>query len=103
MTSLSETPVAKKRGRPLGSTNKRKRGRPAKKLAASKLFKQSVPAAKPVEKKEREQQLLKEHVERWLERSELKKKIANLEHQAIGYRAVISYLEYQLATIGNLK
>jgi hypothetical protein len=80
MTSLSKKPIAKKRGRPLGSTKK-----PA---AAIKTFKQSNEI--------QEEKLLQAHIDLLVERGQLKSKIANLEHQAIGYQAVVSYLEHQL-------
>ena len=73
--------VAKKRGRPLGSTKK-------KSASKDKTFKQS--------KKTREEELLSAHIDLLFERNDLKKKIANLDHQAIGYQAVISYLEHKL-------
>ena len=93
---------SKKRGRPLGSKNKRK---PAMKkgIGETTTFKQLNAEAGKVAKKEREAELLKEHAQILLERSALKLKVTNLEHQAIGYRAVISYLEHQLVTIGNAK
>ena len=106
MTSLSDFPLAKKRGRPVGSTNKRRRGRPVKKMQVgdTTTFKQLNAEAGRVAKKEREMELLREHAELLLERSALKVKITNLEHQAIGYRAVISYLEHQfISTLGNKK
>jgi len=91
MTSLS-----KKRGRPLGSTNKRTRTVAGKEYtfkkkpaAARKQFKQPNAAA-------REEKLLQAHIELMVKASDLRKNIANLEHQAIGYQAVISYLEHQL-------
>jgi hypothetical protein len=98
MTSLSKFPLIKRRGRPLGSTNKR--GRPAMKkgIGETTTFKQLNAEADRVAKKERELTLLKEHAELLMERSTLKVKVVNLEHQAIGYRAVISYLEHQLGT-----
>jgi tRNA A37 N6-isopentenylltransferase MiaA len=102
MTSLFD-PLAKKRGRPLGSTNKRKR-KPAKKMQVgdTATFKQLNAEASRVAKKERELNLLKEHAQLLLDQSRLNAKIVNLEHQAIGYRAVISYLEHQfITTLGN--
>jgi len=90
MTLNSKKPIAKKRGRPLGSKNKRK---VAEKVASkSKLFKQvdekfrlipkvpSIPARILVKKMYEDQEV----------------KILNLEHQIIGYKAVISYLEHML-------
>jgi hypothetical protein len=106
MTSPSDFPLAKKRGRPLGSTNKRKRGKSIKKLQVGETttFKRLNAEAGRVAKKERELELLKEHSELLLERSALVVKVTNLEHQAIGYRAVISYLEHQfITTLGNRK
>jgi hypothetical protein len=83
MTSPSKFPLKKTRGRPLGSTSKKK---PA---AARKSFKQPNAAAQ-------EEKLLQAHIELMVKTSDLRKNIANLEHQAIGYQAVISYLEHQL-------
>jgi hypothetical protein len=95
MTSNSNLP--KKRGRPIGSKNKRYKKPAMKKgIGETTTFKQLNAEAGRVAKKERELALLREHAELLMERSTLKIKVANLEHQAIGYRAVISYLEHQL-------
>ena len=77
---------------------KRKRGRPAKKKQGGEgtTFKQINAESAQVAKKEREFEILREHAELLMERTTLKLKIANLEHQAIGYQAVVSYLEHQL-------
>ena len=102
MTLNSNLP--KKRGRPLGSKNKSKRSKIAKKVQVGETttFKQLNAEATRVAKKEREFALLREHAELLLERTTLKTKVLNLEHQAIGYRAVISYLEHQfINTLGN--
>lgn len=104
MTLNSNSP--KKRGRPLGSKNKRYKRPAMKKSKDSTTFKQPNDGADRVlnvVKKNRELELLREHAEILLERSALKVKVTSLEHQAIGYRAVISYLEHQLVTIGNAK
>jgi len=68
------TSNSKKRGRPVGSKNKPKRGRPAK------TFKQS----------DAHKVLLTTLIE------ELVEKIKSLEHQAVQYQAVINYLENKL-------
>lgn len=72
----------KKRGRPLGSKNKAKRGRPAK----VKVFKQF----------DVESRALAKIVELEKIRQNLHDMIDNLEHQAVQYKAVISYLENKL-------
>jgi hypothetical protein len=74
MTTLN----SKKRGRPVGS--KSKRGRPAK------TFKQFDPA----------QRAFAKIVELEKIRQNLHDMIDNLEHQAVQYKAVISYLENKL-------
>ena len=90
MTSPSKFPLKKTRGRPLGSTNKRTRTIAGKEYTfKKKAFKQPNAAA-------REEKLLQAHIELMVKASDLRKNIANLEHQAIGYQAVISYLEHQL-------
>jgi len=85
MTSNFNFP--KKRGRPVGSKNKRYK-RPAKKSAAKDgLFKQFDPAA-TLEKIRAIDAMV----------ADQERKIINLEHQIIGYKAVISYLEHKLGT-----
>jgi hypothetical protein len=84
MTSNSDFPFAKKRGRPLGSKNKRKVAR--KVAGKSKSFKQ------PDDSKLLEKILKTEFL---LDQEAV---ILNLEHQVIGYKAVISYLEHKLGT-----
>jgi tRNA A37 N6-isopentenylltransferase MiaA len=94
MTSHSELPI------------KKKRGRPAKKMQVgdTTTFKQLNAEAAKFAKKEREMELLREHAELLMERTNLKLRVSNLEHQAIGYRAVISYLEHQfITTLGSKK
>jgi hypothetical protein len=86
MTSLSNFPLKKKRGRPA----MKKQG------GNGTTFKQINKESAQVAKKEREFEILREHAELLLERTGLKLRVANLEHQAIGYQAVISYLEHQL-------
>lgn len=68
------TSSSKKIGRPVGSKNKSKRGRPAK------TFKQA----------DAHNVLLTTLI------GELIEKIKSLEHQAVQYQAVISYLENKL-------
>ena len=83
---------SKKRGRPLGSTNKRK---VARKIASKdKAFKQvneqlrSMPNIPPIPMSVIKDSMIKDQ----------EIKILNLQHQAVGYRAVISYLENKLGT-----
>jgi hypothetical protein len=78
---------SKKRGRPLGSKNKPKRGRPAK-TANAKTFKL----------RDVESRALNKIVELERIRQNLHGVIDNLEHQAVQYKAVISYLENKLET-----
>jgi predicted transcriptional regulator len=80
MTSLS-----KKRGRPVGSKNKVVVKKPA---ASSKPFKQSATEAAVHRLMDANLSLIKDN-------NQLLKVINNLEHQIIGFRAVISYLENQ--------
>jgi hypothetical protein len=117
MTSLSK-PVAKKRGRPVGSKNKpkkiilsrtqvelaRKLGVTPVQLAKEKLklTKKRKPAAASKSFKQAELQRLRKvgeivgkNIELMKDNTELVSHINNLEHQIIGFRAVISYLEKQ--------
>jgi hypothetical protein len=71
--------VAKKRGRPVGSTNK------AKNVIVKKSFKRVADADKLFENILTNELIMEQEA-----------KILNLEHQVIGYKAVISYLEHQL-------
>jgi hypothetical protein len=87
------TSNSKKRGRPLGSKNKVKKisrpiGSKNKKPRAGKVeaFKQFEPS----------QRALAKIVELEKIRQNLHNLIDNLEHQAVQYRAVISYLENKL-------
>jgi predicted transcriptional regulator len=80
MTSLS-----KKRGRPVGSKNKVVVKKPA---ALSKPFKQSATEAAVHRLMDANLSLIKDN-------NQLLKVINNLEHQIIGFRAVVSYLETQ--------
>jgi hypothetical protein len=73
--TLSKKPVAKKRGRPLGSKNK---------TSAAKV--------KAWEKKT----ILEENNAVWDELKKMSAQIADLRHKEIGYRAVISYLQARL-------
>jgi predicted transcriptional regulator len=78
MTSLS-----KKRGRPVGSKNK-----PKQKPAATKSIKRSSSAAAI-------HNLMDANLKLIGDNNQLLKAIENLQHQIIGFRAVISYLESQ--------
>ena len=71
---------SKKRGRPVGSKNKPKRGRPAKTFKLRDI----------------EGRALNKIVELEKIRQNLHDMIDNLEHQAVQYKAVISYLENKL-------
>ena len=88
MTSLSK-PVAKKRGRPVGSKNKRVRKVAGKEYTfKDKAFKQPKPAAAD--------NLMNDNLRLIQDNGRLLNAINNLEHQVVGYRAVISYLENRL-------
>jgi hypothetical protein len=88
MTSNSDFPLAKKRGRPLGSKNKRTRTVAGKKYTfKKKAFKQPK-----INQSDAHKILLTTLVQ------ELTDRIKSLEHQSVGYRAVISYLEHKLGT-----
>jgi hypothetical protein len=92
---ISSSNLPKKRGRPLGSKNKSKRVR---KVAGKeytfkdKAFKQvdknlrSMPNIPPIPVRILKDEMVKDQ----------EIKILNLEHQIIGYKAVISYLEHML-------
>lgn len=110
--------VIKKRGRPLGSKNKpkririlkveadlaRKMGIPVEQYAKEKV---KIATKAPVKKVNWErlakqlQTALNDEIKENQGLSErinnLQFQVANLEHQAIGYRAVVSYLENQIA------
>jgi predicted transcriptional regulator len=75
------TSPSKKLGRPVGSKNKLK-------PAATKTFKQSATDAAVHRLMEANLSLIKDN-------NQLLKVINNLEHQIIGFRAVVSYLEVQ--------
>jgi hypothetical protein len=81
MTSLS-----KKRGRPVGSKNKPK---PAAKV---KTFKQSDAN---IQRLKMVGEIVQKNLELIKDNTELVNHINKLEHQIIGFRAVISYLENQ--------
>ena len=73
--TLSKKPVAKKRGRPLGSKNK---------TSAAKVrawYKNNI---------------LEENIAVWDELKKVSARVADLQHKEIGYRAVISYLQARL-------
>ena len=76
--------VIKKRGRPLGSKNRASNPKPAKQFDWESLARQLKDALKEEIRNNNE---LNEQV------SDLKYQVSNLVHQAIGYRAIISYLE----------
>jgi hypothetical protein len=86
MTSLSKKPVTKKRGRPVGSKNKTK---PAAKV---KTFKQSDA---DMQRLKMVGEIVQKNLELIKDNTELVNHINKLEHQIIGFRAVISYLENQ--------
>jgi len=86
---------SKKRGRPLGSTNKRVRKVAGKEYTfKEKAFKQvdekarAMPNIPPIPMSVLKDSMIKDQ----------EIKILNLQHQAVGYRAVISYLENKLGT-----
>ena len=84
MTSLSKFPLAKKRGRPIGTKNK-----PA---AAVKPFKQSENDKLLLEL--RENDIVFNHLTQVIETLELK--VKSLEHTVNQYKVVIDYLEAKL-------
>ena len=93
MTFLSKFPLKKKRGRPLGSTNKRTR------VVAGKEYTFKDIAFKQVDEKLRTMPKIPSIPVSFIKDEMIRDqevKILNLEHQAIGYRAVINYLEHQL-------
>ena len=100
MTSNSNLP--KKRGRPLGSKNKRVRKVAGREYTLKdKSFKQPDPVATAFKQYVKEYdpvatlakiKAIDAHV------ADQDVKIINLEHQIVGYKAVISYLEYRLGT-----
>ena len=73
--TLSKKPVAKKRGRPLGSKNK---------TSAAKVRAWD------------KNNILEENIAVWDELKKLSARVADLRHKEIGYRAVISYLQARL-------
>jgi len=83
MTSLSKKPVAKKRGRPLGSKNK-------KSAAKAKAFKQPSNRASEISK------LQDKILELEMIRERLHSVIDRQEYKAVQYQAVIDYLETKL-------
>ena len=84
MTSLSKNPTPKKRGRPLGSKNKKK---PA---AARKAFKQPKSSGTKLASLQSRIDELEQI------RDRLHRLIDHHEHKEIQYRAVIDYLETKL-------
>lgn len=79
----------KKRGRPVGSKNKPKIKNVPKKMDWEKL-------ARHLQSALRDEFVENEKLAKKI--SDLEFDVANLKHQAIGYRAVVSYLENK---IGN--
>lgn len=73
--TLSKKPVAKKRGRPPGSTNK---------TSAAKVRAWD------------KNNILEENKAVWDELQKVSAQVADLKHKEIGYRAVISYLQARL-------
>lgn len=118
-TSPSKTET-KKRGRPLGSKNKPKKlilsdkeveianklGVDKEHYAKEKLRlsqKRKTPAAAnksfkriTIEQQKAYDTILNDNIQLMMDNKELVNRINNLEHQAIGYRAVVSYLENQI-------
>jgi uncharacterized small protein (DUF1192 family) len=92
MTSLSNTVTPKKRGRPLGSKNKKK---PVGYVALKSLDKKANDARVVLLLKS-VNELKKRIVELEEIRERLHAIIDNQEHKAIQYRAVIDYLETKL-------
>jgi len=91
MTSLSKKSVAKKRGRPLGSKNKRVVKVAGKEYTfKNKAFKQPSKRASEVSK------LQDKILELEMIRERLHSVIDRQEHKAIQYQAVIDYLETKL-------
>jgi hypothetical protein len=93
-----EFPI-KKRGRPVGSKNK-----VVRKVAGKEfVFKNKKEAAAPksfkritLEQQKAYDTIIKDNINLTMDNKELVNRINNLEHQSIGYRAVISYLSHQL-------
>jgi len=93
-----EFPI-KKRGRPVGSKNKVVRKvagkefvfKNKKETAAPKSFKRIT-----LEQQKAYDTIIKDNINLTMDNKELVNRINNLEHQSIGYRAVISYLSHQL-------
>jgi hypothetical protein len=123
MTSLSDTPVqkVKRAGRPKGSKNKPKKVilTATQVTLANKLGVSAEQLAKETLNAKRQQTINKQSIsmqERWNrikkltddniqlmdDNSVLLSQVTNLEHQIVGYRAVISYLENQLGLRGSL-
>jgi hypothetical protein len=90
MTSLSKKPVTKKRGRPIGSKNKKKP------VAKRLVFKGMDLQRKAQQSLARLNDIGKRIDELESIRTNLHRVIDNLEHQAVQYRAVIDYLETKL-------
>ena len=91
MTTAKTTPV-RKAGRPKGAKNK-----PKTVAAPKELSNKPVPEGKTVKPKEQDtQQLLAylNYLSTYVD--SLNAKVESLEHQAIQYQAVISYLEAKL-------
>jgi len=91
--SNSKKPIAKKRGRPIGSKNK-------KKLVAKRLVFKGMDLQRKTQAQSlaRLNDIGKRIDELELIRTNLHNVIDNLEHQAVQYKAVISYLENKLET-----
>lgn len=77
----------KKRGRPVGSKNKPKAKAIPKKVDWEKL-------AKHLQKALQDEFVENERLQNKI--GDLNFEVANLKHQAIGYRAVVSYLENKI-------
>ena len=98
-----EFPI-KKRGRPVGSKNKVAKATKIRKVAGKEfVFKNKKEAAAPksfkritLEQQKAYDTIIKDNINLTMDNKELVNRINNLEHQSIGYRAVISYLSHQL-------
>ena len=86
LTDLAKAKLPK-RGRPKGSKNKPK-NLPSPRAAAAKQFKRS--------REQVIQNLLEDNLKLMGDNKKLLNAIENLEHQIIGFRSVISYLENRL-------
>jgi hypothetical protein len=97
-----EFPI-KKRGRPVGSKNKVVTATKIRKVAGKEfVFRKKEAAATKsfkritIDQQKAYESLLDDNIQLMMDNKELVNRINNLEHQASGYRAVVSYLESQV-------